>query len=96
MRIVVDFPAPFGPRNPYTLLGGTVRLQPAHCDGIPESLPDFFDSHHGVHSISLVDTKEMKEVPAGVLFLGLSRPLCSYAGDDIRYHSCHANTGDNL
>ena len=60
------------------------QAQPAHCDGIPESPPHSSIPHHGVHSISLVDTKEMKEVPAGVLFLGLSRPLCSYAGDDIR------------
>jgi hypothetical protein len=29
MRIVVDLPAPFGPRNPVTMPGWTVKLTPS-------------------------------------------------------------------
>src|SRR5258708_14959137 len=42
MRIAVDFPAPFGPRNPKTLPGGTASESPASAVVLPYSFQTFF------------------------------------------------------
>lgn len=38
IRIVVDFPAPFGPRNPVTVPGSTRKLTPATAVLLPYRL----------------------------------------------------------
>ena len=38
MRMVVVLPAPFGPRNPNTSPGSTVKTDAVHCDFVAVSL----------------------------------------------------------
>src|SRR5229473_2240069 len=42
MRIAVDFPAPFGPRNPKMVPGGTASESPASAVVLPYSFQTFF------------------------------------------------------
>src|SRR5437867_3887160 len=42
MRIAVDFPAPFGPRNPKMLPDGTASESPASAVVLPYSFQTFF------------------------------------------------------
>ena len=42
MRIAVDFPAPFGPRNPKMLPGGTASESPARAVVLPYNFQTFF------------------------------------------------------
>jgi len=44
IRIVVDFPAPFGPRKPVTMPGWTTKLNPSTANLVPYRLLRFSTS----------------------------------------------------
>ena len=51
MRIVVDFPAPFGPRNPCTSPARTVRSRPSRARNLPKSFTGTLDDQLETASI---------------------------------------------
>ena len=49
IRIVVDFPAPFGPRKPVTVPGRTVNVRSGDGGGRPVPFGQFVDLDHEIH-----------------------------------------------
>ena len=48
IRIVVDFPAPFGPRKPVTIPGCTDEAQPVDREFVAVTLAEILDFDHGI------------------------------------------------